>query len=71
MDTSEEWLLGDVEDTGGNPILFQDRMISDSVEYEHSYSNAIQDIKEEKGEILSSKQSSATLYLNVEVASQD
>lgn len=49
MDSSEEWLLGDVEDTGGNPILFQDRMISDSVEYEHSYSNAMQVIKEEKG----------------------
>ncbi|XP_003748134.1 cyclic AMP-responsive element-binding protein 3-like protein 3 [Galendromus occidentalis] len=48
MDASEEWLLGDVEDTGGNPILFQDRMISDSVEYEHSYSNAMQVIKEER-----------------------
>ncbi|OQR68703.1 hypothetical protein BIW11_12737 [Tropilaelaps mercedesae] len=45
MDCEEEWLLGDVEDpiSGGgrlsNPILFEDRMISDSVEYEHSYSN--------------------------------
>lgn len=46
MDCEEEWLLGDVDDpiSGGtslpNPILFEDRMISDSVEYEHSYSNA-------------------------------